>query len=116
VVIWYIFSRFGILHQEKSGNSASVRHQMNLLHLPEKRLNRVPARVARWHIFKPKIPIWVNFGGSCNGGCMYLHTYILWSLGIFCGPLDILLLFGTFFPFWYVGPRKIWQPWYQRLY
>jgi hypothetical protein len=22
--------------------------------------------VARWHIFKPKIPIWVNFGRSCN--------------------------------------------------
>jgi hypothetical protein len=26
-------------------------------------------RVARWHIFKPKIPILVNFGGSCNGTC-----------------------------------------------
>jgi hypothetical protein len=25
--------------------------------------------VARWNIFKPKIPIWVNFGGSCNGRC-----------------------------------------------
>jgi hypothetical protein len=24
-------------------------------------------RVARWYIFKPKIPVWVNFGGSCNG-------------------------------------------------
>jgi hypothetical protein len=23
-------------------------------------------RVARWHILNPKIPIWVNFGGSCN--------------------------------------------------
>jgi hypothetical protein len=23
-----------------------------------------PRRVARWFIFKPKIPIWVNFGGS----------------------------------------------------
>jgi hypothetical protein len=22
------------------------------------------SRVARWQIFKPKIPIWVNFGGS----------------------------------------------------
>jgi hypothetical protein len=21
------------------------------------------SRVARWYIFKPKIPIWVNFGG-----------------------------------------------------
>jgi hypothetical protein len=25
-------------------------------------------RVARWFVFKPKIEIWVNFGGSCNGG------------------------------------------------
>jgi hypothetical protein len=23
-------------------------------------------RVARWYIFKPKIPIGVNFGGPCN--------------------------------------------------
>jgi hypothetical protein len=26
-------------------------------------------RVARWHIFRPKIPIWVNFGGYSNGRC-----------------------------------------------
>jgi hypothetical protein len=25
----------------------------------------------------------------------------------------ILRLFGIFFPFWYVVPRKIWQPWWQ---
>jgi hypothetical protein len=25
------------------------------------------------------------------------------------GPLDIFWLFGIFFPFWYVVPRKIWQ-------
>jgi hypothetical protein len=25
---------------------------------------------------------------------------------------DILFLFGIFFPFWYVVPRKIWQPWF----
>jgi hypothetical protein len=23
----------------------------------------ISARVIRWYIFKPKIPIWVNFGG-----------------------------------------------------
>jgi hypothetical protein len=23
-------------------------------------------RVARWDIFKPKIAMWLNFGGSCN--------------------------------------------------
>jgi hypothetical protein len=27
------------------------------------------SRVARWQIFRPKIPIWVNFGGSCHGIC-----------------------------------------------
>jgi hypothetical protein len=26
-----------------------------------------PSRVPRWVIFKPKKPIWVNLGGSCNG-------------------------------------------------
>jgi hypothetical protein len=25
------------------------------------------SRVASWHILKPKIIIWVNFGGSCKG-------------------------------------------------
>jgi hypothetical protein len=39
-------------------------------------------RVARWYVFRPKIPIWINFGGSCKGWCWY----ILW-------------------PFWYIFPR-----------
>jgi hypothetical protein len=26
-------------------------------------------RVARYYIFKPEIPIWVNLGGSFNGRC-----------------------------------------------
>jgi hypothetical protein len=25
------------------------------------------SRVASWYILKPKIPIWVNFGGPWNG-------------------------------------------------
>jgi hypothetical protein len=25
------------------------------------------SRVARWYVFKPKIQIWLNFGGSCKG-------------------------------------------------
>jgi hypothetical protein len=25
------------------------------------------ARVAGWFVFKPKIEIWVNFGGPCDG-------------------------------------------------
>jgi hypothetical protein len=34
--------------------------------------NACPGRVARWFVFKPKIPIWVNFGGPCNGKCWYI--------------------------------------------
>jgi hypothetical protein len=30
---------------------------------------------------------------------------ILWIFGIFCDNL------AYFSPFWYFGPRKIWQPW-----
>jgi hypothetical protein len=44
----------------------------------------VRSRVARWHIFEPTIPIWVNFGGPWNGK----GWYILWPFGIY--------LFGTF--------------------
>jgi hypothetical protein len=33
---------------------------------------RIAARVARWFIFKPKIQIWANFGGSCNGKSWYI--------------------------------------------
>jgi hypothetical protein len=35
-------------------------------------MKRVLARVARWYFFKQKIPIWVNFGGSCNGIWRYI--------------------------------------------
>jgi hypothetical protein len=65
--------------------------------------------VARWFIFKPKILIWVNLGRPCSGRFWYFYVrfvyftakwYILWSFGTF----------GIFFPFWYVVPRKIWQP------
>jgi hypothetical protein len=28
--------------------------------------------VAKWHIFKPKIPIRVNFGEPWNGKCWYV--------------------------------------------
>jgi hypothetical protein len=45
--------------------------------------SQVATRVARWFVFKPKIPLWVNFGGPYNGKCWY----ILWSFGIFNGHL-----------------------------
>jgi hypothetical protein len=43
----------------------------------------VGCRVARWFVFKPKIQIWVNFGGSYNGKFWY-----------------ILLPFGLFYCYW----------------
>jgi hypothetical protein len=70
----------------------------------------VLTRVARWFVFKSKIPILVRFGGSWIRKC----CYILWPFGIFmaiwynlqpfglvCGHLCIVL-----FPFWYVGTKK----------
>jgi hypothetical protein len=46
------------------------------------------AWIAKWHIFKPKILILVNFGETCNGsGCHLVYFtaiwYILWLVGIF---------------------------------
>jgi hypothetical protein len=35
----------------------------------------VGTRVARWFLFRPKIPIWIYFGGPWNGKC----CYIVWS-------------------------------------
>jgi hypothetical protein len=68
-------------------------------------------RLARWYIFRPKIEIWINLGGSCNRRCWY----ILLTFGIFYGHLkyfmDIwysLCEFGIWC--WYIVPRKIWQP------
>jgi hypothetical protein len=43
-------------------------------------------------ILKPKIPIWANFGGSCNGRCWY----ILWPFGIFLSNSVY------FVAFWYI--------------
>jgi hypothetical protein len=30
--------------------------------------------------FKPKIQIWVNFGGSCTGRCWYILCMDTWSI------------------------------------
>jgi hypothetical protein len=51
-------------------------------------------RVARWFVFKPKIQIWVNFGGSCSGWCWY----ILRTLGPFYGFLLYIM------EIWYIVP------------
>jgi hypothetical protein len=53
------------------------------------RLLRMSTRVARWYVFKPKIKIWVNFGGPRNEK----SWYILWPFGlhryVYYGPLVI---------------------------
>jgi hypothetical protein len=52
--------------------------------------NGFTARVARWFVFKPKIPIWVNFGSPWRGN----FWYILWSFVLFY--IHILCPFGMF--------------------
>jgi hypothetical protein len=42
---------------------------------------RIGARVSRWYIFIPTIPIWVNFGVPRNGK----YWYMLWPIAIFYG-------------------------------
>jgi hypothetical protein len=73
------------------------------------------ARVARWFLFRPKIPIWVNFWGPLDWKMLIAS----WPFGIFYRHLRyfttiwyILCSFGTFFGFWYHVARKIWQPWF----
>jgi Arf-GAP/GTPase/ANK repeat/PH domain-containing protein 1/3 len=39
-------------------------------------------RVARWYIFKPKIQIWVNFEGSCNGRCWHFYVHLVYFKAI----------------------------------
>jgi hypothetical protein len=68
-------------------------------------------RVARWSIFKPKIKIWVNFGGTQIEKC----RDILWPFGIFYRHLGYhhlvhFVFIWYLFRFWYHVPRKIWQP------
>jgi hypothetical protein len=64
-------------------------------------------RVARWLIFRPKIAIWVDFGRSCSGRCWCN----LWTFGLFYGHLIFSMdIWYIFPPFWYIVPRKIWQP------
>jgi hypothetical protein len=46
-------------------------------------------RVARWFVFKPKIPIWINFGGPYIGNYFYCF-YIFGNLEYFMEIWDIL--------------------------
>jgi hypothetical protein len=63
-------------------------------------LDDLANRNARWHIFRPKFKIWVNFGGSCNRRCWEIFMsiwYILQSFGIFFGYLVYFSRFGVLY-------------------
>jgi hypothetical protein len=36
----------------------------------------VPSRIARWYIFRPKIPILVYFEGPRNGKCWFIFGHL----------------------------------------
>jgi hypothetical protein len=59
-------------------------------------------RVARWFIFKPKIPTWVKVEGLVMDDVGHLSYftafwYILWSFGIFYENLVHFLRFGMLY-------------------
>jgi hypothetical protein len=62
-------------------------------HLTLKRL--VASRVARWFGFKPKIPIWVNFGGPYVEWKMFIYVFY-GHCEYFTEIRDSLSPFGTF--------------------
>jgi hypothetical protein len=66
---------------------------------------------------KPKIQIWVNFGGSFKGRFWYTYFTAIWSilghLVNFVAIWYIFVAFGIFYghlvhfsPFWYVSTEK----------
>jgi hypothetical protein len=62
-------------------------------------LQLLRARVARWHISKPKIPIWVNFGGYSNRRCWYSIS----PFGLFYGYLVYFVAIRyIFIVIWYI--------------
>jgi hypothetical protein len=82
-------------------------------------------RVARWHSFKPKIQIWVNFGGPCNGTCWYILRpfvnfvaiwYILWPFGIFYCYLFYFPQFGMLYQEKSGNPGLLPAPTFRRQY
>jgi hypothetical protein len=73
------------------------------------RCGQLRPRVARWYIFKTKIPILVDFWRPWIG----IFRYIIWPFGTLrpFGVFNALLVyFWSVFPFWFNVPRKIWQP------
>jgi hypothetical protein len=69
-------------------------------------LGAAQCRVARWFIFKPKVPIWVNFGvyilypfGQFLGHLVYFMAlwFISWHFGLFYGFLAYFPSFGILY-------------------
>jgi hypothetical protein len=54
-------------------------------------------RVARWHIFKPKIPIWVNFGAIGNEDVGIFYCHHIGPFGVFCGNFGIFYGYLVYF-------------------
>jgi hypothetical protein len=53
----------------------------------------IASRVARWFVFNPKKPFWVNFGGPYLDWKMFIHIFmfiwnILWRFGKFYEPFS----------------------------
>jgi hypothetical protein len=60
-----------------------------------------------------KIPIWVNFGGSGNGRCLYIkRPFVLFYVCLvnFVALWNILWLFGVFFRFGMLYQGKYGNP------
>jgi hypothetical protein len=65
--------------------------------LPIKTKFGVLVRVARWFIFKPKIPIWVNFGMHYIGSCWYiLRPSVIFNVHLGYSMYDHLVHFELF--------------------
>jgi hypothetical protein len=67
--------------------------------------------------FKPKIPIFGKFWRVLKWK-MLVYYMVIWSIlrlfGVFCGHLVYFMFLVYFLPYWYVVPRKIWQPCHSR--
>jgi hypothetical protein len=62
------------------------------------------ARVGRWHIFKPKIPIWVNFEGSCTFYGHVAYSMVIWysfPVLVSCTKKNLAALNSTKKPYYY---------------
>jgi hypothetical protein len=62
---------------------------------------RLLVRAARWHIFKPKIPIWINFGGFAMEDVGIFNGHLVY----FTATWYILCLLGIIMVIWYIFPR-----------